>query len=223
MLRPLLVSFVSLVLAAPKPHVVIVALDDCASLLERGVSLRTLNGRFAAPSPLRAHHVTRTLNGRFAAPSPLRAHHVTPIQPSQSTDGWADSWHSPAGSNESQIPTLRELVASGIDLQRHYVFMCASSARYPHALCTLPRARGAAPPLRAIFHTARAAFPVCRLQPLALRAAHGAQPAACQRAELVAGHPQPGGPRWRVSGCAAQFYVSAPKAQGGGLRHPLCW
>jgi len=111
MLRPLLVSFVSLVLAAPKPHVVIVALDDCASLLERGVSLRTLNGRFAAPSPF------------------LRAHHVTTIQPSQSTDGWADSWHSPAGSNESQIPTLRELVASGIDLQRHYVFMCASSAR----------------------------------------------------------------------------------------------
>jgi len=43
--------------------------------------------------------------------------------------GWADSWHSPAGSNESQIPTLRELVASGIDLQRHYVFMYCSPSR----------------------------------------------------------------------------------------------
>ena len=43
--------------------------------------------------------------------------------------GWADSWHSPAGSNESQIPTLRELVATGIDLQRHYVFMYCSPSR----------------------------------------------------------------------------------------------
>jgi arylsulfatase B len=43
--------------------------------------------------------------------------------------GWADSWHSPAGSNESVIPTLRELVATGIDLQRHYVFMYCSPSR----------------------------------------------------------------------------------------------
>lgn len=43
--------------------------------------------------------------------------------------GWADSWHSPAGSNESQIPTLRALVAEGIDLARHYVFQYCSPSR----------------------------------------------------------------------------------------------
>lgn len=43
--------------------------------------------------------------------------------------GWADSWHSPPGTNETVIPTLRELVATGIDLQRHYVFMYCSPSR----------------------------------------------------------------------------------------------
>jgi arylsulfatase A-like enzyme len=43
--------------------------------------------------------------------------------------GWADSWHRPAGSNESQIPTLDALVAEGIDLARHYVFQYCSPSR----------------------------------------------------------------------------------------------
>ena len=43
--------------------------------------------------------------------------------------GWADSWHAPPASNESQIPTLRSLVAEGIDLERHHVFMYCSPSR----------------------------------------------------------------------------------------------
>jgi arylsulfatase I/J len=64
-----------------------------------------------------------------AAASPAAAPRPHNILVALDDYGWADSWHRPAGSNESQIPTLDALVAEGIDLARHYVFQYCSPSR----------------------------------------------------------------------------------------------
>lgn len=64
-----------------------------------------------------------------AAASPAAAPRPHVILVALDDYGWADSWHRPAGSNESQIPTLDALVAEGIDLARHYVFQYCSPSR----------------------------------------------------------------------------------------------
>ena len=61
-----------------------------------------------------------------AAPPPPRPHIILVALDDY---GWADSWHHPVGSNESQIPTLKALDADGIDLARHYVFQYCSPSR----------------------------------------------------------------------------------------------
>ena len=67
-------------------------------------------------------------------PTPL--HHFT--APSRRS-GWADaSWHREGPEDEVQTPYLDEMVRTGIELDRHYVYQFCPSPGIPTLLASAP-------------------------------------------------------------------------------------